>query len=186
MNVKNKRFIASALILAVVATSNAAASAEDPVTNTTQATEVASGSMYLSATNQPDSADMYDTVSGVVQDSFVSAIMSPDRQASAINRKTVVKREFYAEITGYSSTVDQTDDSPFIAADGTHVYDGMVAANFLPFGTRVKIDGFGEKVFTVHDRMNKRFSERMDIWFSDRTPALKFGKRVLKVQILES
>src|SRR5437868_1496729 len=39
------------------------------------------------------------------------------------------------KITAYSSTEDQTDDSPFITASGAHVADGIVAANFLPLHT---------------------------------------------------
>jgi len=87
--------------------------------------------------------------------------------------------------TAYSSTVDQTDSSPFIAADGTHVYDGMIAANFLPFKTKVKIpDLYGDKIFTVHDRMNRRYDERVDIWFSSREAAKQFGKRTIRIEVL--
>jgi len=97
-----------------------------------------------------------------------------------------VYREMVVEATAYSSTFDQTDDSPFIAANGTFVHDGVVAANFLPFGTKIKIPGvFGEKVFTVEDRMHRRFKQRIDVWFPDRESALKFGYKILKVQILE-
>ena len=97
-----------------------------------------------------------------------------------------VYREMVVEATAYSSTFDQTDDTPFIAANGTFVHDGVVAANFLPFGTKIKIPGvFGEKVFTVEDRMHRRFKQRIDVWFPDRESALKFGYKILKVQILE-
>ncbi|MDP3003980.1 MAG: hypothetical protein Q8N43_00505, partial [Candidatus Azambacteria bacterium] len=34
-------------------------------------------------------------------------------------------------LTAYSSTPDQTDDTPFITASNTRVRDGIVAANFL-------------------------------------------------------
>jgi len=95
-------------------------------------------------------------------------------------------KEITVSVTGYSSTPDQTDDSPFIVANGTAVHDGVVAANFLPFGTKIKISGvFGEKVFTVEDRMHRRFKQRIDVWFPDRQSALKFGYKTLKVQILE-
>ena len=88
-------------------------------------------------------------------------------------------------LTAYSSTVDQTDDTPFIAASGKHVYDGMIAANFLPFGTKVKIPAlFGDKVFTVHDRMNRRYTERVDVWFAETQDALKFGIRTAEIVIL--
>ncbi|WP_371079079.1 3D domain-containing protein, partial [Salmonella enterica] len=35
-----------------------------------------------------------------------------------------------------------------------------VACNWLPFGTRVSIEGLGERI--VQDRMSKRFAHRMD------------------------
>ena len=69
-------------------------------------------------------------------------------------------------LTAYSSTADQTDSTPFITASGSHVRDGIVAANFLAFGTKVKIpEIFGDKVFTVEDRMALKHSDKIDIWF---------------------
>ena len=89
-------------------------------------------------------------------------------------------------MTAYSSTPDQTDDSPFIMANGKRVHDGAVAANFLPFGAKVRFpDLYGEKVFTVEDRMHRRFDGRMDIWMETRTEAINFGGRKITVEILE-
>jgi 3D (Asp-Asp-Asp) domain-containing protein len=89
--------------------------------------------------------------------------------------------------TAYSSTHDQTDEDPFITASGAQVYDGVIAANFLPFGAKVKIpEIFGDKIFTVEDRMNERFGDdRIDIWFSDRQSAQNFGIKTTLVEILE-
>ena len=89
-------------------------------------------------------------------------------------------------ITAYTSTPDQTDDSPFISANGAHVYDGMIAANWLPFGTKIKIPAiYGDKVFTVEDRMNERYGfGRMDIWMdAPRQVAIKFGVKVVDVEV---
>jgi 3D (Asp-Asp-Asp) domain-containing protein len=87
--------------------------------------------------------------------------------------------------TAYSSTVDQTDDSPFITASGTHVHNGTLACNFLRFGTRVRIPQYyGDKVFIVEDRMAKRFSHKMDIWMETREEAIQFGARTVKVEVL--
>lgn len=89
-------------------------------------------------------------------------------------------------MTAYSSTSDQTDDSPFTMANGNRVYDGAVAANFLPFGTKVRFpDLYGDKIFVVEDRMHKRFDERMDIWMETRGEAINFGVRKATVEILE-
>lgn len=98
-----------------------------------------------------------------------------------------VAREMTIPASAYSSTPDQTDDTPFITANGAYVYDGLVAANFLPFGTKIKIpDIYGDKIFTVEDRMNKRYWHKIDIWFPDRNSALQFGLKTVRIQILES
>lgn len=89
-------------------------------------------------------------------------------------------------LTAYTSTPDQTDDSPFIAANGTYVYDGMVAANWLPFGTKIKIPSiYGDKIFTVEDRMNQRYGfGRMDIWLdATKSEAIQFGVKIAEVEI---
>lgn len=87
--------------------------------------------------------------------------------------------------TAYSSTLDQTDNTPFITAWGTRVRDGIIAANFLPFGTVVRIpDLFGEKVFVVEDRMHSRFPNRIDLWFPTREEALEFGAQRVKIEII--
>jgi len=89
-------------------------------------------------------------------------------------------------LTGYSSTSDQTDDTPFITASNTRVRDGIVAANFLAFGTKVKIPSlFGDKVFTVEDRMARKHDNKMDIWFPERYLAKNFGIKEADVIILE-
>ncbi len=91
-----------------------------------------------------------------------------------------------SKITAYSSTVGQTDDTPFIMASGNYVYDGAIAANFLPLGTKVRFpELFGDKVFTVEDRMNKRFQDRIDIWIESRSEALSFGMKYTIVEIAE-
>ncbi len=90
------------------------------------------------------------------------------------------------DMTAYSSTEDQTDDSPFITASGAHVADGIVAANFLPLHTRVKIPSlYGEKVFVVEDRMNRRYTQRMDIWMETREEAMKFGLKKAEIVVLK-
>lgn len=89
-------------------------------------------------------------------------------------------------LTAYSSTPDQTDDDPFIAASGKRVYDGMVAANWLPMGTKIKIPAlYGEKVFTVDDRMNARYGYgRMDIWMdAPRSEVNRFGVKRAAVEV---
>lgn len=97
--------------------------------------------------------------------------------------KVVGKKQVY--VTAYSSTPDQTDSTPFITASNTHVRDGIVAANWLPFGAKIRIPSvYPNKVFTVEDRMNVRYNQRADIWFPTRQEALDFGIKLLDIEIL--
>ncbi|MCH8244608.1 3D domain-containing protein [Patescibacteria group bacterium] len=89
-------------------------------------------------------------------------------------------------VTAYSSTVDQTDDTPFITASGTRVRDGIVAANFLPIGTKIKLpDIYGDRIFVVEDRMHPRKKYMVDIWFASYTEAKEFGAKLTYVEVLE-
>lgn len=88
-------------------------------------------------------------------------------------------------VTAYSSTPDQTDDTPFITASGSHVRWGVVAANFLPIGTHVRIpDHYGDQIFIVEDRMNARYNVRLDIWMATREEAKKWGVRQVNLEVL--
>mgnify|MGYP001593081784 FL=1 len=123
------------------------------------------------------------------QNSTLVSVDSPASAKTGVTAKNAATktREMIVSATAYSSTPDQTDDSPFVTAWNTRVRDGIVAANFLPFGTRIKIpEIYGDKIFVVEDRMNRRYWHKVDIWFPDRQSALEFGLRTIKIQILES
>ena len=88
--------------------------------------------------------------------------------------------------TAYNSLASQTDSTPWITASGTKCRTGVIAANFLPFGTKVMIEGFGEQIFVVEDRMNRRYNKRIDIWFYSYKQAVQFGRRKVKYYVLET
>jgi 3D (Asp-Asp-Asp) domain-containing protein len=89
-------------------------------------------------------------------------------------------------ITAYSSSRDETDSTPFITASGERVHDGIVATNMLPLGTKIKIPSlFGDKVFTVEDRMNQRMKNVVDVWMSSKHKALHFGVAYAGILILD-
>lgn len=115
-----------------------------------------------------------------------TAVTSTNQATVKTATKPVVgKRTYVVAMTAYSSTPDQTDSTPFITAWNTHVRDGIVAANFLSFGTAIKIpDLFGDKIFIVEDRMNKRYTERVDVWFPDRESALQFGLKRARIEVI--
>lgn len=86
--------------------------------------------------------------------------------------------------TAYNSLPNQTDSTPFITASGTHVRHGVVAANFLPIGTRIKIpDIYGDQVFVVEDRMNARYHKKVDIWMENYSDAIVYGVKNIKIEV---
>jgi 3D (Asp-Asp-Asp) domain-containing protein len=88
-------------------------------------------------------------------------------------------------ITAYSSSVEETDSSPFITASGTYVRDGIIAANFLKIGTQDKIPAlYGDKIFVVEDRMARKNSHKVDIWMPSKAEALQFGVKKAEIIVL--
>ncbi|MFH1543177.1 MAG: 3D domain-containing protein [Patescibacteria group bacterium] len=89
-------------------------------------------------------------------------------------------------VTAYSSSVDECDSDPFTTASGEKVRDGIIAYNFLPFGAKVRFpEKFGDKVFTVTDRMAAYKGKYIaDIWMPSKNEAKQWGVKVLKMEIL--
>ncbi|OGF27868.1 hypothetical protein A2477_01575 [Candidatus Falkowbacteria bacterium RIFOXYC2_FULL_47_12] len=92
-------------------------------------------------------------------------------------------------ITSYNSEAGQTDDSPCITANGfnvcEHGIEDTIAANFLKFGTKVRMPAlFGDRVFMVRDRMNERYSDRVDVWMVNKADSKAFGVRRAEIQVL--
>jgi 3D (Asp-Asp-Asp) domain-containing protein len=80
--------------------------------------------------------------------------------------------------SAYNAEVGQTDADPFSMASGRRVYDGAIANNCLPFGTKVEVNG---KAYTVEDRMNVRYGcDHFDIFMWSKADALKFGRKTLE------
>lgn len=108
-------------------------------------------------------------------DYFSAFVVTTGDSITAINMPKV-PNTIRTTLTAYSSTPDQTDDTPFTTASNTTVHDGVIASNFLAFGTKVQIPSlFGDKVFTVEDRMAKKHDDKIDIWFLERHSAKRFG-----------
>jgi 3D (Asp-Asp-Asp) domain-containing protein len=94
--------------------------------------------------------------------------------------------------TGYSSTVRETDDTPYITASNTRTRPGIVAlsrdllrrynpAAPFSFGDVVHISGLGD--FIVEDSMHWRWRRRIDIWFPAPHLAWRFGKREVTISM---
>lgn len=90
-------------------------------------------------------------------------------------------------LSAYNSIPNQTDGSPFVTAAGSCVRDGVVASNAFRIGTKIRFpELFGDKVFVVEDRMNPRYTDRIDVWMTDLQDARQFGlKRNARVEVIE-
>lgn len=122
---------------------------------------------------------LFDLKSQMSQD-----LISIEQQVAEPTPKVVWRLRTIA--TGYSSTPDQTDDTPFITAANTCVREGIVAANFVPLGTKIRLpELYGDKIFVVEDRMHRRKNYLVDIWFPTREQALNFGAQHTLIEVLE-
>lgn len=103
-----------------------------------------------------------------------------------------VEETFTGEISAYASLDPKAEEGecfsgdPSITASGEKVRRGIVAANFLPFGTKIRIpEYFGNEIFVVKDRMASSYGwGNIDIWMRDQEDAMEFGRVITKVEII--
>lgn len=122
--------------------------------------------------------------SNSLENNALAVFSNEDREEDANQSKY---KKIKVIITAYSSTTWQTDDTPFVTANGSTVKDGIVANNMLPFGTELKIpELYGNKVFTVEDRMHPRKgSYWIDVWFPTLEQAKEFGIKETYIEVME-
>ena len=111
----------------------------------------------------------------------IGAFVFVDQAINSLSHKVSVTA------TAYTSHPNQTDSTPFEPACGGDLRDGQRAIavsrdlmrNGLKCGVRVSVNG--EK-FVVRDVMNKRFSNRIDIYHGRNLRAARqFGKRTVQL-----
>jgi 3D (Asp-Asp-Asp) domain-containing protein len=132
----------------------------------------------------PASAQEIQALEGAI----VAQAAMPQRESVVSPASQVSVQQYYStKVSAYTSSVDQTDSTPFLTASGSYVRDGIAAANFLPFGTKFRIPKlFGDKVFVVEDRMNSRYNgtTHVDIFFEDGRDARIFGMQSAQLEVL--
>ena len=90
----------------------------------------------------------------------------------------------YAIVTAYTSSVDETDDTPFITASGQTTRRGIVACPAkYPFGTVIEFEG---ERYECQDRMNLRYREdsHFDVWVETKSEAWEWGKKQGEIVVL--
>ena len=79
--------------------------------------------------------------------------------------------------------IAQTDDTPFITANGDTVGEGTIACPVrYKFGTEVEIEG---KKYFCNDRMGERYrhGDFFDTWKPSYNEAIQWGRRNVEVTI---
>ncbi len=140
----------------------------------------------------PIVADLIQAAQAQAETNISNEVVLAEESAVVTDTKTTVTvlRTSTHTMTAYNSDPAQTDDTPCITANGfnvcEHGVEDTIAANFLKFGTKVRIpELYGDRIFVVRDRMNKRYSDRVDIWMKEKVDARKFGVKVAKIEIVE-
>jgi 3D (Asp-Asp-Asp) domain-containing protein len=110
----------------------------------------------------------------------------------SVNASAAVGKSRTVHATAYNSVPGQTDKDPWIAAWNNRLRPGQkviavsrdLEKHGLTNGAKVKIEGL-PGTYTVRDRMNKRFKNRIDVWMErDVKKARRWGKKKLKVSLL--
>ena len=168
-----------------------AADAVNPVKAQATASQEPIKSVKAQATSSDDLISNDSMTKDSAMDQEAAKLIGPVITPAATSTPTVkvIKTSTHV-ITAYNSEAAQTDDSPCTTATGynvcEHGEEDTIAANFLEFGTKVQIpELFGDRVFTVRDRMNKRHADRVDVWMKEKHDAIQFGVKTAKINIVE-
>lgn len=106
-------------------------------------------------------------------------------EVEILNNKIVAKK---LTVTAYSASKKECDSDPNIAASMSRVRPGTIAVSRdlfeqgWVFGKKVYIENHG--IFTINDLMNKKHSERVDVFIGHKKKAKSFGKKELVVALL--
>lgn len=90
---------------------------------------------------------------------------------------------YIANVSWYTASDDECGKSDGITASGEQAVAGVtVAADDLPLGTRVRINGHE---YIVHDRFGGGYKGRIDIYCGSKEEAFANGRQMLEVEVLE-
>ncbi|OGK35112.1 hypothetical protein A3F59_02660 [Candidatus Roizmanbacteria bacterium RIFCSPHIGHO2_12_FULL_38_13] len=101
-------------------------------------------------------------------------------EAEAATEPVIIR----AEVTQYTPSIDETDLTPLIMADGSEVRPNSAACpEWLEFGQRIAIDGIE---YVCRDRMALRYRNGyyFDILSFSKEEALEFGRQIKNVLII--
>lgn len=128
-----------------------------------------------------DKAIIREDINFTIQNYSLKYIVENDPVARIYLKSKIVR------VSAYNNTTDQTDDTPDICAWNDRIRPGIVAVsrNLIGEGlgrnAEVYVNG---EVYTVLDKMNKRWKDSVDIYFGGedkRKEARKFGVKKIRI-----
>ena len=94
-----------------------------------------------------------------------------------------VSHVFVANVSCYTASVDECGRDSGITASGMVAVAGRtVAADHLPLGTRLRING---NEYVVEDRFGGGYTDRVDIFCNSKEEAFANGRQYLTVEVLD-
>lgn len=113
-------------------------------------------------------------------------VLIPSNEIAYVPEPVAQYEVIEAQVTAYTASAEETDDTPDIVASGKKAQVGMAACpGRYAFGTVVEIAG---RVLVCEDRMHKRFrdSNHFDILLASKEEAFEFGRQNIPVKILKN
>lgn len=84
-------------------------------------------------------------------------------------------------VTAYTASLEECGKTDGITASGIKATEGRtIAADHLPFGTKVEIDGH---TYTVEDRFGGGYTNKIDVYFENYADAIEFGRQQKIVRV---
>ena len=110
---------------------------------------------------------------------FPEKVLEAEYQVKYKTKQIVLCDSLKVDVTWYTSSVRETDSTPFITADGSRVRDGIIAVSHdllkhFDYGDSIYVEDLGG--FEIRDCMNHRWKKAVDIWCNDKNYARQNGK----------
>ena len=100
------------------------------------------------------------------------------------NKSQNVPRRIMMNVSAYTRSSDECNKGDGITASGVRgVPFRTCAADDLPFGTRLRVNG---EIWIVQDRFGGGYVNRLDLMMETKEQCFSFGRQYIEVEILDA
>lgn len=103
----------------------------------------------------------------------------------AVSAQPTTEKWIWANVSAYCSCAKCCGKATGITASGTKATAGrtIAAPSTYSFGTKIELEGMG--TYTVEDRGGAIQGNKIDVYFNSHSEALKFGRRQVKMRVVQ-